>query len=147
MRAEGGFTLLELVMVLVLTGLLAGAFYSKISANASMQLQASRDQLLSAFSSAQQLAITQAFPVLFTTTPANTIDIRQDINGDDVFSASESVSVDGVTYPLTLLSSQTLTSTRFRFSDRIGRTQAGSIILSQASASVTITVSAMGVPQ
>ncbi len=134
--------MIELVAVLIIIGLLAATATSTLIPSTSFQLQASRDQIVTAFFSAQQKAMTQLDPVAVFTS-ANQIDIRQDSNNDGTFTASESVTVGGVTYPVALLANQTLTGATFQF-DRLGYTTPGSVTLSQNGANVAINVTATG---
>ncbi len=140
---QAGFTLLELVAVMIIAAILAASAASKLFSNAPLELMATRDKVVAAFSSAQQLAMAQAVPVRFSTSSGR-IDIRQDTNTDDVFSASESVSIDGVQYPLPISTSQTMSAESFDFLNRLGRTSAGTITLSQDTSSVTISITTSG---
>jgi len=138
-----GFTIIELVAVLVLVGLLGATASSRLFSPSTFGLQASRDQVVSAFRSAQQLAMTQGLDVRFSSS-AGSIDIRQDNNSDSIYGATESVRIDGVQYPFDFNTSQSLTISQFDFTTGLGRTSAGSITISQDGASVVVSVSSAG---
>jgi MSHA pilin protein MshC len=140
---QAGFTLLELVAVLVIVGALAATSTSRIMPSSSLQLQSSRDQVVAAFFSAQQLAMAQAAPVRLTIIAPNQIDIRQDSDGDGDFGDEASLQLAGTRYPFSLLVNQALTPAIFNF-DRLGRTAATSLSLSQSDVSKEILVSATG---
>ena len=142
MKAVEGFSIVELVAVLIIIGLLAATATSTLVPSTSFQLQASRDQIVTAFFSAQQRAMTQEAPVAVFTS-AGQVDVRQDSNNDNTFSPGESIAVGGVTYPIALLANQTLTAATFQF-DRLGYTSPGSVTLSQNGANVSINISATG---
>ena len=137
-----GFTLVELVAVLLIVAVLASTASIRFLSNSTFQLQASRDQLVSAIKSAQQLAMIQADRVQLQTGP-NGIDIQQDRDGSGNFSSDESVYMDGVQYPLVLKSSQTISNNSFLF-DRLGRTSPGFVTLTQEGNAVTVTISSSG---
>ena len=132
-KAQQGFTLVELIAVLILVGILGTFAVSSTIPSAFAQLQASRDTLITAFYVAQQKAMIQAEPIELEVT-ASGVDIRQ---------AGSSLNVGGTRYPLSWLANQSSTPATFRF-DRLGKTSAGSITLSQNDASLTLTVSATG---
>ncbi|MFT7558719.1 MAG: MSHA pilin protein MshC [Flavobacteriales bacterium] len=141
-RGSRGFSLVELVAVLLIVGILAASVTARTNSGSSFQLQASRDQVIAAFFSAQQQAMIQQHAVRLSLTD-NTIDIRLDSDGNGVFAAAESASLNGVRYPLVLPANLTIDNSVFDF-DRRGRTAAASIELNQSDASVTIVVSSSG---
>src|SRR5690606_16015807 len=100
----------------------------------SFQLQASRDQVVTAFFTAQQLAMAQEDNVELITNGTNQIDVQVD---------GASITVAGVSYPILLQNNQSLTAATFSF-NRLGQTSANSLTLSQGSSSVAISVSATG---
>lgn len=140
-----GFTLVELIAVLVLVAVLGSVATLRSLPASTFQLQASGDILVAAFFSAQQKAMVQTRPVRLLTGPQS-IDIRIDNNADGVFSASESANINGQEYPLALTPGQTLTVAEFDF-DRLGKTTAANLVLSQAGVSLTLNVSANGALQ
>lgn len=142
LKKQDGFSLVELIAVLIIVGLLAATATSTLIPSTSFQLQASRDQIVTAFFSAQQKAMTQQTPVAVVTS-AGQVDIRMDSNGNNTFDPGESITVGGVNYPIPLLANQSLPNATFRF-NRLGYTTPGSVTLSQSGANVAITVTATG---
>ena len=137
-----GFTLVELLAVIVLIGVLGAIVTSRLSSPSVFELQSSRDQLVAAFRSAQQLAMVQTDPVRFSTRD-NQLQIIQDSNRDGVFSQVENITFDGIQYPLALDSNQVISAVDIDF-DRLGRSASSAINLSQGSISVNVVVSSMG---
>lgn len=111
--------------------------------SATFQLQASRDQVITAFFAAQQRAMAQSQAIQFSINSPNQIDIREDTDGDGDFSDESSITAGGVRYPISLLPNQSITSANFIF-DRFGKTSAATLTLSQSGGSVTIQVSSTG---
>lgn len=68
-RALEGFTLIELIMVIVITGTLAVVALPRMVDTSSWRLRAFSDQLQSQMHTAQRLALTQRRPVIATITP------------------------------------------------------------------------------
>ncbi len=137
-----GFSTVELVTVLVIIGILAASSTVFLTPSSSIQLQATRDQIVTAISTAQQRAMSRNLPVRVTTS-GNQIDIQDDGDGDGDFSPSNSVFVGGIQYPLTFAANQSLNTSSFVF-NRLGETLGGTITLSQSGASVTIEVTDSG---
>ncbi len=140
---EKGFTLLELVSVLVLIGILGASVGASLLPSDSFQLQSSRDQLVTAFFSAQQRAMVQTSSVRLETSSTNQIDVREDSDGDGSFSDESSLRLGGVQYPISLLPNQSLTSATLDF-DRLGRTSATNLTLSQNGKNVIISIGSTG---
>lgn len=67
--AEAGFTLIELIMVIVLTGTLAAVAIPRMVDTTMWRLRAYGDQLQNQIQTAQRLAIRQRRPVIATITP------------------------------------------------------------------------------
>ena len=130
---ENGFTLVELVSILIIVAVIGVTASSRFISNSSFELQESRDQVLLAFRSAQQLAMTQSETVRFQSS-ASQIDVQQ--NGSSVL-------LNAVQYPLSLSNGSTVTSTTFDF-DRLGRTDAGSLTVSKGGTSVALAISSSG---
>lgn len=137
-----GFTLLELVTVLVLAGIVGVTVSNRLIPSATFQLQSSRDLVVTAFFAAQQRAMAQADTIQLQIS-ASQIDIRADSDGDGDFSDESGITAGGVSYPISLLPNQTITPANFTF-DRFGKTTAATLTLSQSGGSVTIQVSATG---
>lgn len=130
---QRGFTLVELISVLVIVAVLGVIATSRFISNSSFELQEARDQVVLAFRSAQQLAMTQAGSVSFQST-SSSIDIRQD---------GSSVTVNGVQYPLSFSGNQSISTSVFSF-DRMGRTDSGTMTLSNNGSSVALSISSAG---
>lgn len=130
---QRGFTLVELISVLIIVAVLGVIATSRFISNSSFELQEARDQVVLAFRSAQQLAMTQTGSVSFQSA-ASSIDIRQD---------GSSVTVNGVQYPLSFSGNQSISTSVFSF-DRLGRTDSGTMTLSNSGSSVTLSISSAG---
>jgi len=137
-----GFSLVELIAVLLIVGILSVSLLTRAVPSDTMQLQSSRDSIVAAFQSAQQLALSRRHSVQLIT-GSNQVDIRLDVNGDSVFAADESVTFGGVTYPFPLANGQTLTPLVFNY-NRLGQTSGASVALSQNGKVVSITVDSSG---
>ncbi|TVZ38430.1 MSHA pilin protein MshC [Alteromonadaceae bacterium 2753L.S.0a.02] len=123
---------MELVIVLVLVGILSVSVLGGRAPSKTMQLQSSRDQLVAAFYSAQQLAMARTGNVQLST--GTQIDIRL---------GGSSVKAGGVQYPISLPANVTLTSASFTF-NRLGQTTANTLTLSKNGSSVTVDVESSG---
>lgn len=139
---QSGFSLVELVAVMVIVGIVAAVGSSRIASQQGFQLQGGRDVMVSALFVAQQKAMSQTAPVQLTTAGSQ-VDIRLDSNGDGSFSAAESINIAGQQYPITLPGNVSASSSTIQY-DRLGRTAATSMTVSSASASVVIQISATG---
>ena len=139
---QRGFTLLEVISVLVLVAILATTAVIGSLPSRSFQLQSSRDQVITAFFGAQQHAMVQTFAVQLSIS-GNQIDVRADTNGDGDFSAEASLRLSGVQYPFSLSANQTITPGNFVF-NRLGQTQGATLTLGLSGASIDIQVSDSG---
>lgn len=142
MRTQTGFTLVELIAVIVIIGILAVAAATRIQTSSLQDLQAAREFTLMALNQAQQAAMAQekAVRVIFS---GSTLDIRQDSNNNNVFAADESLTLAGTRYPYSLRTGLSISSHTLDF-NRKGETTAASITLTKGTATVTISLSAMG---
>jgi len=143
-RRSGGFSLLELIAVMVLIGILGSTAVTQIIPSASMQLQSSRDRVLSGLFAAQQLALVQDDAVRFVVSGGNQINILRDTDGDSSFSDESGAYVGGTQYPITLLPNQSFASGATIDFDSLGQTSGAALNLSQDGGSVAITVTATG---
>lgn len=141
-RAEQGFSLIELIAVVIIVGIIAAVGSARIAPTNTMQLHASRDTLLTVLLVAQQKAMVQNNAVQLIASDSQ-IDIRQDVNDNGVFSEDESIRFGGVTYPLTLTGNVMLTSATLDY-DHLGRVTPTTLVLTQGSNSVTVTVTGTG---
>ncbi len=137
-----GFTLVELITVLVILGIIGVTVSSRLAPTATFQLQASRDRVLAAFFIAQQRAMSQTLGVQLLASPS-AIDMRVDTDGDGNFADEASFNLDENAFPIQLDDNQTLSNGTFTF-DRLGYTGAGTLTLTQGSRSVDINVSSTG---
>ncbi len=133
MSRSRGFTLIELIAVLVIIGVISVSVTSRVTPTTLLQLQANRDVLISALFVAQQKAMSQQSTVQVTTS-GSAVDIT--VGGSSIFSG-------GITYPLTLPGNVTLSSANITY-DGLGHTDATSIVLSKDSDSATITITGTG---
>ncbi len=132
---------------MVLVGLLAAAASSRFFGNDIQRIQKSRDHLVAAFFSAQQLAMAQRDPVRLvvqtnSTSGLDEIDLQQ--NSGAGFTSLRFW--DGQNYPLALDADQGLTAATFNF-DRLGQTAARNLTLTQGSSSTTISINEAGFVQ
>lgn len=142
MNLHRGFTLVELITILVIVGVLAATVSSRFMPNALLQMQAGRDQLVSALTIAQQIAMAQSNGVqLFTS--GSTIDIRVDSNGDGAFGANESITYAGTRYPLLITGGVSFSAAVVTF-DRRGYTLPNSITAVKGDHSVDVTITGTG---
>lgn len=130
-----GFTLLELITVMILVGIMSVVLMSRMGGVNTAGVQAGRDSLIAACFFAQQTAMARAAPgnPVLLVISGNTINVTE--NGNAL-----------VGYPLTLSGGVTLTATDPNFAyDKLGRTSPGSVTIDHSSGTfVTITIAASG---
>lgn len=141
-RCNQGFTLVELVAVLVIVGILAVAAVGRLISPNVHALQAARDQTLLCIQSAQQLAMSQQKPVRVLV-GGTSLDVRKDANNNGVFASDESVSLGAVAFPIALTQGVTVSTATLNFNS-MGETTATTITLSLQSRTLSINVSATG---
>lgn len=129
-----GFTLVELLAVMVIAAILATTLARVSFSNDVLQLQSSRDQFATAFYAAQQLAMATDETVQLIVSSPNQVDLR--VN-------SASANIAGIAFPISLQSNQTLSEVSFSF-DRLGQTTPATLVLAQGSRSVNIRVTSTG---
>lgn len=142
LKSSQGFTLLELITILVILGVLGASVTSRVMNQDLSQIQASRDLLVSAFFVAQQSAMQQNRLVQISTAN-NFIDIRVDSNDDQSFSASESARLAGTTYPIEVPGAVDLSTQQFVFNS-LGHTSTGQVQLSKGGRSLSLNISGTG---
>ncbi len=141
-RQSLGFTLVELVAVIVILGILTVSVVSRVMPSRLHQLQAARDIVAASLFNAQQKALAQSHAVQVITT-ASSVDIRVDSNDDGSFNPAESITYAGTRYPLSIPGGVSLSVNTLTF-DRLGRTTANSLTLSKSGSSVALTITGMG---
>ncbi len=128
---------------MALIGIIGATVGSSLMPSDTFQLQSSRDQVVTAFFSAQQRAMSQTNSVRVVISSSNQLDIREDSDGDGSYSDESSLRLGGVQYPLVLQPNQTLTTAIFSF-DRLGRTTPSTLSLTQNAQTVAITITETG---
>lgn len=134
MRTSQGFTLIELIAVMIVVGILAIGISSRFPDSNAASVQTSRDDIIAALFFAQQTAMARDNIQLSIT--ANTINVTE--NGNPIRIHSDA-------YPLALPSGVSVTAVPATFSyDKLGKTTPGSITVTRDGVSATITVEASG---
>lgn len=137
-----GFTLIELIAVLVILGIVSVVAIGKFLSPDVYALQAARDQTLLCIQAAQQLAMTQSRSVRVLLS-GTTIDVRKDANNNGVFASDESVALGAVTYPITLAQGVSVSTSTLNFNS-LGEVAASTVTLTQQARTLNITISATG---
>ena len=136
-RYQSGFTLLELITVMIITGILAVTVSVKFSAN-DTDIQAAKSDVLAALIVARETAMARSdgnSSVTLRLTP-NTVDVQ--VNAVSLNTSTQR-------YPLTLPSNVNITNgTGLLTFTTLGETAATSVTLEQDSFSDLITVSGVG---
>ena len=132
MRAERGFTLIELITVTILISILSVTLFSRLGSVSTANLQAGRDDLIAALFFAQQSAMARGNIQLVLTT--NSVSVIE--NGTPIVVHSKG-------YPLTFPSGVTTTARTLTY-DKLGRTTSATIMLSANGATASIMVEASG---
>ena len=132
MRAERGFTLIELITVTILISILSITLFSRLGSVSTANLQAGRDDLIAALFFAQQSAMARGNIQLVLTT--NSVSVIE--NGTPIVVHSKG-------YPLTFPSGVTTTARTLTY-DKLGRTTSVTITLSANGATASIMVEASG---
>lgn len=134
-RTQNGFTLIELIAVMILVGILSVTLMSRMSGVNTAGVQAGRDSLIAACFFAQQTAMARAGS-------GNTIQLS--VSGSTVNVTENGSSLVG--YPLTLSGNVSMSASPSTYTyDKLGRTAPGSVTISHSSgAAVTITLDASG---
>ena len=134
-RRERGFTLVELITVMILVGIISVTLLSRLGSVNSANIQAGRDDLIAALFFAQQTAMARSNIQLIIT--ASSVSVTE----NDV-----PIKVHAQGYPLAFPSGVTATPLTLTY-DKLGRTgstTANTIVLSAAgglSASITLEAS------
>lgn len=136
MSKNRGFSLVELIAVMVIAGILAAVTLGNRVSGTSLQLQASRDSLVAALHSAQQLAMNRAHDTALRV--GSTVDLLMDTDNDGVFDDESSVVFGGVRYPISLPNGISLNEDcggQLRF-NRLGQTGGCTLTLNKAGQSI-----------
>lgn len=138
-----GFSLIELVAVMVIVAVLATVAVVRIMPSAVFELQAAKDQLTSSLAFAQQRALYTPNTVRVMLSGGQ-IDIREDVNGDSSYAESERIRHGAVQYPLVLVNNVQASTEVIDF-DTLGEVATPvSVVLSKGSRSVSVAVSLSG---
>jgi len=130
---QQGFTLIELVCVLVLVGLLSVTLVSRYdNTSISSALQAGRDDLITALFFAQQTAMARSN--IQTVVTSSAVSVTE---------SGTPIVVSKYGYPLSFPSGVTATAATFTY-DKLGQTTAATITLSDSGLSVVVTVETTG---
>lgn len=137
-RNERGFTLVELIAVIILVGIVSVTLFSRIGGINTAAVQGGRDDVIAALFFAQQTAMARSN--IQVVVSATAISVTE--NGNPILVGSDY-------YPLAMPAGVTLSSTIPTFSyDRLGRTTAGVITVTgsgnTAGTSASIAVEATG---
>lgn len=125
-----GFTLIELIAVMILVGILSITLMSRIDSANTAGVQAGRDSLIAALFFAQQTAMARD-SVIRLTASGNTISVTE--NGNPLMG-----------YPLALSGGVSISGAVFTY-DKLGRTTKNNVTISHTSgSSATVTVEASG---
>ena len=128
-----GYTLIELLAVIILIAALTVSISSRFQKNSSFQALATRDDIVAGLFYAQQIAMARdsaANPVQFVAS-GTTIDVRE--GGSSV----------GGIYPLQLPAGFSVTAATLDY-DKLGRTTAATLLLGDGDNSIQINVSGAG---
>lgn len=133
---QQGFTLIELITVMILVGVVSVALISRIGSANTAAIQSSRDDLIAALFFAQQQAMMRSDITLELT--ANSVSVNED---------GTPIKVSSDFYPLTVPAGVSLPALTLSY-DKLGRTTRTSIVLTgsgnSSGVSATIQVEASG---
>jgi MSHA pilin protein MshC len=130
---ERGFTLIELITVIILISIMSVTLMSRLSSVSTANLQSGRDDLIAALFFAQQTAMARSGIQLILT--ANSVSVTE--NGTPLI-------VHNKGYPLSFPSGVSTSALNLTY-DKLGRTTATTIILTATGgASAIVTVEASG---
>lgn len=131
---EAGFTLIELIAVMVIVGIIAVTASARFASTDLARLQASRDDLVAALFFAQQTAMARDNIVVTVST-----------GGVDVMENGSSITLHQDAYPLTFAAGVTAEPAVSFSYDKLGRTTSASITLTADDGSfATVTVDGSG---
>lgn len=133
MSKQNGFSLIELISVLIIVSAITYSVSSRLGFFSAAPVQASRDDIIAALFFAQQTSMARDTISLVIT--SSTVSVKE--NGTDIHLSTDA-------YPLSFPPDVTATPITFLY-DKLGHTTAGTVNLTSSSgASATITVEASG---
>lgn len=133
MQTERGFTLIELITVIILISIMSVTLFSRLGSVATTNVHAGRDDLIAALFFAQQTAMARSGIQLILTT--NSVSVTE--NGTPIVVHSQG-------YPLSFRSGVSTTAQTLTY-DKLGRTTATTITLTGTGGiSAVVTVEASG---
>jgi len=137
-RNERGFTLVELITVMILVGIVSVTLFSRIGGMNTAAVQGGRDDVIAALFFAQQTAMARSN--IQVVVSASTISVNE--NGNPIAVGSDY-------YPLSMPNGVSLSATQGTFTyDKLGRTTAGTITITgsgnTAGTTATVVVEATG---
>lgn len=125
---------MELLTVVLILGVLSVGLSGRFSSSSSFQTMATRDDIVAGLFYAQQIAMARD-------SASNNVQFVSTANSFDILEAGTSIG-NGI-YPVTLPSGFSLTAVTLNY-DKLGRTSATTLTLSDGSSSATINVSETG---
>ncbi|OZY84637.1 hypothetical protein CBP51_15795 [Cellvibrio mixtus] len=138
-KAEQGFSLLELITVMILLGILSVTLFSRLGPVSTAAVQSGRDDIIAALFFAQQTAMMRS--------SGGNIELQLTTHSVSVTENGQPIRVAADYYPLALPQGVNATPATFVF-DKLGRTTANTITLTgsgnTAGTSAVIQVEASG---
>lgn len=135
---SAGFSLIELIAVILVLSIISVFAYSRFSSSDIASVQTGRDQLLSSLTQAQQIAMARS-------SVTNSIQLTIDTNRLNLTENGTSLQLLSDNYPEDLPPGVTVTSgTGTLTFDKLGRTSARTITLSRGGSSASIQLEASG---
>lgn len=135
MESSRGFTLIELIAVIVILGVISWVATSRFS-SPTYQLQQSRDNLIAALFIAQQQAMAQSSSAQLTLTISNNV---LSLSSKDLHDFSD----QGIQFPFRFAAPVKVSSVSLQY-DKLGRTTPVDIQLTLASVSTIVRVESSG---
>lgn len=144
-RGQKGFSLIELIAVMVIVAVISVTAAVRLMPSSLFELQAARDQLVTALFYAQQRALYSPFDVRVITL-GRSVDIRVDSDENGIFSVTESVRFGSVQYPLELVGKASVSTHTLNYTS-LGESQVVTLVLTSGVKTVDVSLSASGFAQ